>query len=101
MNAMTRHYGNVADNKRVEVLELRLVQHGSIRAYARIKVGALTIAGVKVIQQPGQRAWVRLPDQQGKDGHWFPVVACSSPTLENAIHQAVLAAYRQRVEAAV
>lgn len=78
---------------RVEVIDLRLVQHGSIRAYARVKLGPLTIAGVKVIQQPGQRAWVRLPDQQGKDGRWYPIVTCGSPTLEEAITAAVLEAY--------
>jgi DNA-binding cell septation regulator SpoVG len=79
----------------VEVIDLRLASAGSVRAYARIRVGPLAISGVKVIQQQGQRAWVKLPDQQSKDGKWFPVVTCSSPTLEEAISSAVLQAYRE------
>lgn len=82
-------------HSKVEVLEIRPASHGSVRAYARVKVGALTISGVKVIQQPGQRAWTKLPDQQGRDGKWYPIVSCSSPTLESAISDAVLAAYRE------
>jgi DNA-binding cell septation regulator SpoVG len=84
-----------AKHSRVEVLDIRAADHGSVRAYARVKVGAFAIAGVKVIQQDGQRPWVRLPDQQGNDGRWFPIVTCSSPTLENAIAEVVLAAWRE------
>jgi DNA-binding cell septation regulator SpoVG len=83
------------NNQSVEVIDLRLASAGSVRAYARIRVGPLAISGVKVIQQQGQRAWVKLPDQQSKDGKWFPVVTCSSPTLEAAISSAVLNAYRE------
>lgn len=82
-------------HSRVEVLDIRPVRHGSVRAYARIKVGAFAISGCKVIQQDGQRPWVKLPDQQSKDGRWFPIVSCSSPTLEGAISEAVLAAWRE------
>jgi len=76
------------------VLDIRPANHGAVKAYARVKVGALVISGCKVIQQTGQRAWVKLPDRQADDGRWFPVVTCSSPTLENAISQAVLAAWK-------
>jgi len=82
-------------HSRVEVLDIRLAHHGSVRAYARVKVGAFTISGCKVIQQDGQRPWVKLPDQQSKDGKWFPIVTCSSPTLENAINETVLQAFRE------
>lgn len=82
-------------HSRIEVLDIRPVNQGSIRAYARIKVGAFAIAGVKIVQQPGQRPWVRLPDRQGTDGRWFPVVTCSSPALESAISEAVLAAWQE------
>jgi hypothetical protein len=80
---------------KIEVLDLRLVSQGNIRAYARVRVGALVIAGVKVVQQPGQRAYVRLPDQQNPTtGKWFPIVNCISPTLQSAIDGAVLDAWR-------
>jgi DNA-binding cell septation regulator SpoVG len=81
-------------SRKVEVLDIRPVNHGAVKAYARIKVGAFTISGCKVIQQAGQRPWVKLPDQQSKEGKWFPIVTCSSPTLEEAISEAVLDAYR-------
>jgi len=82
-------------HSRIEVLEIRPAHQGSVRAYARIKVGAFAISGCKVIQRDGQRAWVKLPDQQSKDGRWFPIVTCSSPTLENAISEAVLTAWQE------
>lgn len=81
-------------SRKVEVLDIRPANHGAVKAYARVKVGALVISGCKVIQQAGQRAWVKLPDRQADDGRWFPIVTCSSPTLENAISEAVLDAYR-------
>ncbi len=89
----------LAAHSRIEVLELHPVNQGSIRAYVRIKVGAFAISGCKVIQQPGQRAWVKLPDQQSLDGRWFPIVTCSSPTLESAIGEVVLAAWAKEVKA--
>lgn len=82
-------------SSKIEVLDIRTATHGNVKAYARIKVGALVISGVKVIQQPGQRAWVRLPDQQHQQtGKWYPIVSCLSPTLEAAISDAVLDAWR-------
>lgn len=88
---------NQKPHSRIEVLDVRPVNHGAVKAYARIKVGAFTISGCKVIQQAGQRPWVKLPDQQSKEGKWFPIVTCSSPTLEEAISRAVLAAYQDLV----
>ena len=95
---MITHLNNTSQrHSAIEVLHLTPVSHGNVRAYARVKVGALTISSVKVIQQPGQRPWVKLPDQQNKEGKWFPIVTCSSPTLEQAIIDAVLAAYQDVV----
>lgn len=84
---------------KIEVIDIRPAKYGygSVKALARIRVGALVIGGVKVIQQDGQRAWVRLPDAQNESTQkWYPIVSCLSPTLEAAISNAVLEAWRAK-----
>lgn len=63
-----------------------------------MRVGLWTVHGIRVIQQPGQRAWVSLPQAEGKPGPsgkkaWFPVIECSDKALERAIKDAVLKAW--------
>lgn len=66
---------------------------GNVRAFATIRIGeALEIRGVKVIQQPGQTAYVKLPDQES-GGRWFPVVVATDQRLQQAISDRVIAAW--------
>ena len=66
---------------------------GNVRAFATIRIGeALEIHGVKVIQQPGQTAYVKLPDQE-HGGRWFPVVKATDERLQQAISDRVIAAW--------
>jgi DNA-binding cell septation regulator SpoVG len=82
----------------IEVLEIRKVDTGNVRAFVKLRLGGLVIHGVKVVQQDGQKAWVALP--QTKSGErWFPVVECTSKDLKQRITDVVLAAWqRQRQE---
>jgi hypothetical protein len=83
-------------DRKIEVLDLHPVRQGSIRAYCRLRLGTLVIAGVKVVQQAGQRAYARLTDWQDQaTREWFPIVSCLSPSLESGIECAVLAAYNE------
>ena len=46
----------------IEVLEVRRIEGcGNLRAFAEVKLGCVLIHGCRVIQQPGQRPWVALP----------------------------------------
>lgn len=52
----------------IEVLDVRPVQGaGYVRAYLSIRIGAVTIHRCKIVQQPGQRAWLAMPDRQWQD----------------------------------
>jgi DNA-binding cell septation regulator SpoVG len=80
----------------IEVLEVRPVTAGNVRAFCKVRLGAVVIHGCKVVQQPNQRAWVALPQQQSKDGKWFPVVEITSESLLERVRAAVLEAWEGR-----
>jgi DNA-binding cell septation regulator SpoVG len=84
----------------IEVLELRrLSGDGNLKAFAKVRLGAVVIHGLKIVQQPGQKAWIALPQVPGRkkaDGSgagWFPVVEIVSPELLAKVRDAVLAAW--------
>lgn len=67
---------------------------GNIKAFASVKLGnTLTIHSVKVIQQTGQRAFVRLPDQKSGE-KYFPVVEWLDQAFMDAVSEKVLAAWQ-------
>jgi DNA-binding cell septation regulator SpoVG len=67
---------------------------GNIKAFASVKLGnTLTIHSVKVIQQTGQKAFVRLPDQKSGE-KWFPVVEWLDQAFMDAVSEKVLAAWQ-------
>lgn len=76
-------------------MKITRVQHGSIRAYVTIRLGGVTIKDAKVIQQDGQKAWVRMPEREwtGDDGKkkYSQVVELSASLLER-VTTAILAA---------
>lgn len=52
-------------NATIEVLDVRRVENvGNVRAYLSLRIGGVTIHGCKVVQQPGQRPWLAMPDRQ-------------------------------------
>ena len=82
---------------KITVTDLRPChQAGNVKAFAVVKFGeVIEISGVKVIQQPGQRAWVALPDRKSPDGDgYFPVVKALDARLAEEISRVVLAAWK-------
>jgi DNA-binding cell septation regulator SpoVG len=85
----------------IEVLEVRRLEgDGSLKAFAKVRLGAVVIYGCRVIQQPGQRPWMALPQvaaRKGTDGKggsgWYPVVEITNPELLDRVRAAVLAAW--------
>jgi DNA-binding cell septation regulator SpoVG len=87
----------------IEVLEVRrLTGDGNLKAFAKVRLGAVVIHGCRVIQQPGQRAWMALPqvparkgpDSKGGSG-WFPVVEITSADLLARVRAAVIEAWER------
>lgn len=53
---------------RIEVVSLRpITGAGNLRAFASIKVGPIVINDVRLIQQPGQKAWSSPPQSEWQD----------------------------------
>lgn len=79
----------------IKVLQVRPMELGTLRALIDLQVGPFTIKGVRVVQQVGKKAWAALPQQQGQDGRWWPVVVCSDPELDRAIKDVALDAWQK------
>jgi DNA-binding cell septation regulator SpoVG len=85
----------------IEVLEVRPVRgEGNLRAFVSIRLGAVVIHGCRVVQQPGQRAWVALPQTparkkaDGSGAGWFPVIEIRRRELLDQVRDAILAAWQ-------
>lgn len=82
---------------KIQVVRITPATKGNIKAFASIRLGeTLTIHGVKVVQQPGQKAYVRLPESE-KDGRYFPVVSANDQRFQDAVQEKVLAAWQINV----
>jgi DNA-binding cell septation regulator SpoVG len=84
----------------IEVLAVSAVSAGSLRAFASVRIGpSLVVRKVRIIQQPGQRAWVSMPQERwdGADGQpRYTALVELSGTLRDRVTAAILqAAQRQ------
>jgi DNA-binding cell septation regulator SpoVG len=66
---------------------------GNLRALATVKIGPLIIHGCRVIQQPGQSAWVSMPTRQDDTGRWFPIVSTEDEDIRDAVKSLLLTAW--------
>jgi DNA-binding cell septation regulator SpoVG len=69
---------------RIEVIALSAVSAGNLKAFASVRIGpSLVVHKCRVIQQPGQRAWVSMPQErwEGSDGkpHSMALVEVTGP----------------------
>lgn len=77
----------------VTCLSVRAVQNpGNLRAFADVKIGPLVVTGCRVIQQPGQRPWVSMPQAVADDGRFFPCLRTDDDDLRAAVRERVLRA---------
>ena len=65
---------------------------GNLRAFADVQIGPLVVTGCRVIQQPGQRPWVSMPQAQAEDGRFFPCLRTDDDALRQNVRDRVLAA---------
>ena len=84
----------------VEVLTVRRVDKGTLRAVARVRLaGCIEIAGVRVLQQAGGDPWVafpQVPARRRADGGsgWSRIVEVVEPAVAVELRAAVLAAWQ-------
>ena len=86
----------------IEVLEVRRMDgSGNLKAFAKVKLGCIVIHSCRIVQQPGQKAWVALPQvparpkSDGSGGGWFPVVEITNRTVMDQLRDAVLEAWER------
>jgi DNA-binding cell septation regulator SpoVG len=78
-------------------LAIHRVEKAALRAFADVALGlSIIIYGFRLVQQPGQRAWVSSPQREwvGDDGkhHYAPIVELSG-ALKTRVEQAILQAW--------
>jgi hypothetical protein len=77
----------------------RVQDCGNLKAFAKVRLGAVVIHGCRIIQQPGQRPWVALPQvparkkADGSGAGWFPVVEITNRDVLDRLRAAVLEAW--------
>jgi hypothetical protein len=81
----------------IEVLELRPVKKGNLRAFATLAIRGIVIRDCRIVQQPGQPAWVSPPQQSyevGGEKKWRTIVEFPRE-LRKPIEAAVLRAWQK------
>jgi DNA-binding cell septation regulator SpoVG len=86
----------------VTVDEIKRIERGTLRAFVTVTLaGKLRIHSVRIVQQPGQAAWVSMPQnevksQEGGKSKYYPTVEVTDENLKRQISEAVLAAWRAK-----
>jgi DNA-binding cell septation regulator SpoVG len=87
---------------KIRVVDLRTVNGGTpLRAYVGIKVDDMVISDWRIIQQPGQRAWVSYPQITWKDAGGkvrYKSLISIPGELKQKIDIAILSAWEEEKE---
>mgnify|MGYP001580366193 CR=1 FL=1 len=82
---------------KIEVLKTKNIEKGSLKGFASVRLGGVTIHDFRVIQQSGQEAWVSPPQKEftGQDGKkkYLPIVELND-TLKAEVQRIVLEAFK-------
>lgn len=88
----------------VEVTGIRLTHnYGNLRAFVNVRLtindqSLMLMRGVRIVQQPHQRAYCQMPCQQSKvDGRYYSIIKTTNPDLAIKIKKAALAAYKRAI----
>lgn len=95
---MTPHYWGT------QVTGIKLTPHyGNLRAFVNVQVvvndkPVCVLRGVRIVCQPGQRAYVQMPCQQSqRDRKYYPIIKVLDPNLDMQIKDAALGAYERAI----
>ena len=87
--------GSVPTAHDIEVIDIKpIIGRGNLKAFVSVRIGAIEIHGLRIVQQPGQRAWVSMPQVEScdRDGKkcYAPLVTIHDEALKSSITEAVL-----------
>lgn len=72
----------------------RLDNDSKVKAFVDILVSGLVVKGLRIVN--GKKGlFLAMPQQQGKDGHWYNAVYPVSKEVRSSLNQMVLAAYNE------
>ena len=85
----------------IVVKKLRTVDSGNLKAYADIGLpGGIQIRDLRIVKQPGQKAWVSMPQKEWRnhigEPCYMPLVTLPRDTMQ-LVSEAVLLAYYSTV----
>ena len=82
----------------IDVVAIKpLTKAGNLKAFASVRLGGVTIHDCRIVQQPGQRPWVSLPQREyEKDGQkkYSAIIELTEP-LKREVCRMVLAAWER------
>lgn len=71
---------------------------GEVKAFVTVQVGEVVISGIRVIMPANTgRPRMELPMQQSSAGELWPLVRFANENLREAVHDAVMASWRDMV----
>jgi DNA-binding cell septation regulator SpoVG len=84
----------------IQVVEVTAIGKGNLKAMASVRIGpSLIVHKCRIIQQPGQHAWVSMPQEAwtGSDGkaHYTALVELTGD-LRTRVEQAILEAVQRQ-----
>lgn len=84
----------------IEVIKIKSIEKGNFRGFADVQVGEIEIRGFRIIQQPGQDAWVSVPQTEyikDDEKRYYNIIVLPDD-LKREVESAVLSAWRERTE---
>jgi DNA-binding cell septation regulator SpoVG len=83
---------------KISIVNIHHAAGGNLRAFVDIRLGqSVVIRGFRIVQQPGQKAWVAPPQREytGADGkpRYAPIVELSG-ALKRAVEQVIVQAWK-------
>ncbi len=86
--------------KTIEVIELRQVRNGNLKAFADIQLGQTIIRDFRVVHQSGQRPWVGPPQVAWKDPSGelkYKAIITFPKELKELVDSMILARYQREM----
>lgn len=82
----------------IRVLKIKKIEKGALQAFVDVQIGQVEIKSFRVVKQPGQRAWVSVPQAEYvKNGEkrYFNLIDLPNG-LKRKVQDAVLVAWERQ-----
>jgi DNA-binding cell septation regulator SpoVG len=87
------------DQHKVKIVALKpFPKAGNLRAFVSVRLGSVVVHDLRIVQQPGQKAWVSLPQKEyQQDGQKkYSAIVELSESLKREVSRLVLAEWERQ-----